>query len=162
MANKREFSKFYKANITRIYRFVFFRVQNQAVAEDLTSEIFMKALKAFDRYDVEKSKSAWLYAIARNHLYNYYRDKKDEIDIDLVAFDLVGEDGEETMSKQSDENLLRRALNKLSTHEQRLVTMKHLEGYSYKEMSEILAKSQGSLKVATHRALNKLKALIAR
>ena len=157
-----EFSKFYKANIDRIYRFVFFRVQDQETAEDLTSEIFMKALRSFDKYDVKKSKSAWLYAIARNHLINYYRDKKQTVDIDKIEFELVGEDGRETMERASRIDTLKKALNKLTGKEQQLVTMKHLEGYTYAEMADILGKSAGSLKVATHRAFAKLKTIIAR
>ncbi|MFH1142327.1 MAG: sigma-70 family RNA polymerase sigma factor [Candidatus Uhrbacteria bacterium] len=159
---KREFSKFYKANIDRIYRFVFFRVKDQETAEDLTSEIFMKALKAFDRYDVKQSKSAWLYAISRNHLINYYRDKKETIDIDQFQFELLGEDGRETIERNVGIQILKSALNKLSSHEQQIVTMKHLQGYTYTEMAEILGKSHNALKVATHRALNKLKVLIVR
>jgi len=155
--NQRKFEKFYQTNIDRIYRFVFFRVQNAEVAEDLTSEIFMKALKAFDRYDEEKSKAAWIYTIARNHLANYYRDKKDAIDIEEVAFGLVGKDGREEMEKASDRMMLSKALDELSLEERRLVTLKHLEGYSYKEMAEILDKTDAALKVATHRAMKKLK-----
>ncbi|MBU0530879.1 sigma-70 family RNA polymerase sigma factor [Patescibacteria group bacterium] len=155
--NQRKFEQFYRTNIDRIYRFVFFRVQSQEVAEDLTSEIFMKALKAFDRYDEEKSKAAWIYTIARNHIANYYRDKKDAIDIEEVAFSLMGEDGREEMEKSSDRMLLAKALDELSLEERRLVTLKHLEGYSYKEMAEILDKSDAALKVATHRAMKKLK-----
>ena len=157
---RRKFAKFYKANIDRIYRFVFFRVQDQAIAEDLTSEIFLKALNAFDRYDVKQSRSAWLYTIARNHLINYYRDKKQEIDIDKIEFELVGEDGRETMERLSAVEVIKRAVNKLSKNEQQLVTMKHLQGYTYSEMAEILGKSHNALKVATHRALKKLKLLV--
>jgi len=159
---KREFSKFYKANIDRIYRFVFFRVKDQETAEDLTSEIFMKALKAFDRYDVKQSKSAWLYAITRNHLINYYRDSKETVNIDKLEFELVGEDGRETIEQVSRVEMLKKALNKLSGNEQQLVTMKHLHGYTYAEMAEILGKSHNALKVATHRALKKLKVLVAK
>jgi RNA polymerase sigma-70 factor, ECF subfamily len=163
MANKkREFSKFYKANIDRIYRFVFFRVQDQETAEDLTSEIFIKALNSFDKYDANKSRSAWLYTIARNHVINYYRDKKQTVDIDKIEFELVGEDGRDTMERASGIEMLKKALNKLSGKEQKLVTMKHLEGYTYTEMADVLGKSAGSLKVATHRALAKLKTIIAR
>lgn len=157
---KREFEQFYNKNVDRIYRFVFFRVQNTSVAEDLTSEIFMKALKAFERYDEKVSKSAWIYTIARNHLANYYRDQKPAVDIEEVAYGLVGERGEETMEKQSDQMLLAKALDELSLEERRLVTMKHLEGYSYKEMAEILERGDQALKVATHRAMNKLRGVM--
>ncbi len=155
--NKREFERFYKKNFDRIYRFVFFRVQNRQVAEDLTSEIFMKALNAFDRYDEKVSKAAWIYTIARNHLANYFRDQKPSVDVEEVAFGLVGEEGRETMEKVSDRLLLAKALDELSLEERRLVTLKYLEGYSYKEMAEILDKTDAALKVATHRAMKKLK-----
>ena len=76
---KSEFERFYRENIDRIHRYIFFRVgRNRDVAEDLVSEIFMKAHKAFDTFDEKVSKSAWIYRIAHNHLANHYRDQKQE------------------------------------------------------------------------------------
>ena len=96
--NKRAFEKFYEANVDRIYRYVFFRVgQNQEIAQDLTSEIFIKALNAFERYDEKVSRSSWIYTIAHNHLANYYRDRKVASDIEDVAYCLEGENGKEPM-----------------------------------------------------------------
>jgi RNA polymerase sigma-70 factor (ECF subfamily) len=156
--NKRAFEKFYKANIDRIYRYVFFRVgQNEEITQDLVSEIFIKALKAFDRYDEKVSKSSWIYTIAHNHLANYYRDRKVASDIDDIAFCLEGENGKEEMEKKESTYLLRQALDELEEEERRLVTMKYLEGYSYKEMARRLERSSDALKVATFRAMKKLK-----
>lgn len=158
---KQDFAKFYKENMDRIYRYVYFRTgQNQDVAEDLVAEIFMKALKAFDRYDPEKSKSAWIYRIAHNHLANYYRDKKQTVDIDDVAFFLKGDDGNEVMETQEDVLALQKGLDTLNVDERRLVTMKYLEGYAYKEMAEVIGKSADALKVATHRAMLKLRSVL--
>ncbi|MBU0645889.1 RNA polymerase sigma factor [Patescibacteria group bacterium] len=152
---QKEFDKFYRRNIDRIYRYVFFRIgQNHEIAEDLVSEIFLKALNKFDDYDEKKSKSAWIYTIAHNHLVNYYRDKKVEIDFDDLIMDsrLHGNDGRGEVFLE-----IEGILAKLSKEDRRLVTMKYLEGYKYSEMAEILGRQANALKVATHRSLKTIK-----
>ena len=156
----RDFERFYRKNVDRIYRYVFFRVgRNREVAEDLVSEIFMKAHRAFDSYDPSVSKSAWMYRIAHNHLANYYRDKKETVDLEDVVLTLPGEQGVETMIRKEEDAHLRAILDKLSPDDRKLVTMKYLEGYGYKDMAPILGSSATALKVATHRAMKKLKSL---
>ncbi len=159
--NKRDFGQFYEQNVDRIYRFVYFRVgRKEEVAQDLVSEIFMKALNHFEKYDPEVSKSAWLYTIARNHLANHFRDRREEVDLDEVVFAIPSENGLETMEKREAEITVEKALDTLMPEDRQLVTMKHLEGYSYQEMSEILGRSADALKVATHRAVQKMRQTI--
>ena len=74
---KKEFEKFYNSHVDKVYRFVFFRVNcNKELAQDLVSEIFIKAMEHFVDYDENLSKSAWIMTISKNHLANYWRDKK--------------------------------------------------------------------------------------
>lgn len=156
---KKEFKAFYEENVERIYRFVYFRVgRNHELAEDLVSEIFLKALTHFERYDEDRSKSAWIYTIARNHLANHYRDRKETVDIEDVTFSLPSEEGEETLQRRETGVEIAKALDSLAPDDRRLVTMKHLEGYSYADMGEILGRSADALKVATHRAVRKMRA----
>jgi len=155
--DKRDFAQFYEENLDRIYRFVYFRVGKKEMAEDLTSEIFIKALGHFHKYDPNQSKSAWLYTIARNHLANHYRDQKIEIDIEDAAFSFVSDRGEDKIERRDAQIEVEKALMRLEKGDRELVTMKHLEGYSYEEMSEILGRSADSLKVATHRAVQKMR-----
>ncbi|PJA45237.1 hypothetical protein CO174_04390 [Candidatus Uhrbacteria bacterium CG_4_9_14_3_um_filter_50_9] len=158
---KGSFEAFYNKNLDRIYRYVFFRVgRNRDVCEDLVSEIFMKALKHFEKYDPDISESAWIYRIAHNHLANHFRDTKQSADIDDVKFFLVGERGEETIITQEEQRHLYEALDKLEPDERRIVTMKYIEGYSYKEMSAVLDRTADALKVATHRTVKKLRSLL--
>ncbi len=155
-----DFDRFYKENAGRIHRYVFFRVgRNREVAEDLVSEIFMKALNHFADYDPKISKSAWIYRIAHNHLANYYRDCKHNVDLEDVATVLVGENGNVSMQNQEMQRQLQAALEHLPAEDRRLVTLKYLDGYSYIEMAEILDRSADALKVATHRAMQKLRPL---
>ncbi len=123
------------------------------------SEIFMKAHKAYDTFDETVSKSAWIYRIAHNHLANHYRDRKQDVDIEDVALTLVGEDGNKTMERHETAMILQNALEKLLPDERRVVTMKYLEGYTYEDMAPILGKAADALKVATFRAMKKLKTL---
>ncbi len=152
--NRREFEQFYKVNIDRIYRYVFFRVrQNRDVCEDLVSEIFMKALKHFETYDEKVSKSAWIYRITQNHLANHYRDSKQTTDLEHV--DVIAVD-DPLVSIE-----LKAQLLKLSSDDRKIVTMQYLLGYTYTEIGEIMGKSVGAVKMASHRALKQLKSSFA-
>lgn len=156
---KKEFTLFYNENIDRIYRYVFFRVgRDTEIAQDLVSEIFLKAFQHFEKYDPAISKSAWIYRIAHNHLANFYRDRKVHADLDELAPFIEGEHGERTMERKEAEMQLIERLSALANEERLLVTQKYLEGYSYAEMAEIHGRSADALKVATHRAMKKLQA----
>ena len=158
--HKDEFHLFYETHFDRVYRFLYFRVaQNKEVAEDLTSEIFMKALKSFDKYDPKRSQIAWIMTISRNHLYNHYRDRKEHTDIEVVQFSLEGVDGREEAELTDDVRVLYEMLDTLNDKERRLVEMKHIQGYRYKEIAEIEGRSSGTRRVEVHRAVKKLRLL---
>jgi RNA polymerase sigma-70 factor, ECF subfamily len=160
--DRRQFTRFYDANVKRIYRYVFFRVgRNQQVAEDLTSEIFMKALEHFDEYDPKISESAWIYRIAHNKVLNHWRDAKATVDVNdsAVEAEIGGIDHRGRLNERLDIAAL---LAKLTPEERELVTLKYLSGYKYSTMGEVLGKSADAVKVATHRAMQKLKALCSR
>lgn len=166
MPDKKKFEKFYEEHLDKVYRFIFFRCGNKDLAEDLVSEIFMKALEHFDNYDEKKSSSAWIMTIARNHLINYWRDKK-------PTQPLPGETPEDSDDAYDDAFWLksaRLAFNKdkeaqeiyellatLSKEEAELVTFHYLIGYSYLEIAKQKQMSEGSVKVAVHRAIKKLR-----
>lgn len=158
---KSDFKHFYNKHFDRVYRFVFFRVKmNKDVAEDLTSEIFMKALEHFATYDPERSQTAWIMTIARNRVMNHWRDQKIHSDIDDVAFCLEGSDGVQDAQSRDDAEQVHRALQKLDKKDRELIEMKHLVGFRYKEMQEILGTKATTLRVETHRAMKKLKELL--
>src|SRR3990167_9563264 len=154
--DRKSFDRFYCANFERIFRYVRFRVPDEPTAEDLTSEIFVKALAAFDRYDEAVSRSAWIYRIAHNHLANWYRGRRETVDIDDVAGLIKGSDGRDLERWADVHREAAAALSVLDPDERRLVTLKYLEGYDYADMAELLGKSASALKMATYRAIKKL------
>lgn len=156
---KADFRRFYETHLPKIYRFVFFRVGgNRAQAEDLTSEIFIKALEHFDSYDERRSKSSWIFTIARNHLANYYRSAGREVtDEDFDSLPVAADDLEERFAAGEEEAMLLRGIGKLRPKEAELVRMKYLNELSYEEMAGVLGRDKGALKVATFRAMEQLR-----
>jgi RNA polymerase sigma-70 factor (ECF subfamily) len=80
---KLRFSRVYQEYKDTLYTFVLFRVgHDRDVAEDVVSDVFLKAYKSYDSYNPEYKVSTWLYTIARNTLIDHYRKHKTTIDID--------------------------------------------------------------------------------
>lgn len=160
---KKDFEEFYQENIDKIYRFVFFRArQNKELAEDLVSEIFLKALKNFNDFDEKISRSAWIFTIAKNHLANYWRDQKSTESIPEMSAE---EEEDAFWLKQAFLNFRQLKLKqeiydllaKLDDTEQELVTFHYLFGYSYSEIAEMKGKTETAIKVAVHRAIKKMR-----
>jgi len=90
-----EFTRNYNKYKDKIYNFFWYRINfNQSQAEDLTQEVFLKAFKAFNDFDKNKSFQAWIYAIAKNHLKNHWRVAGREVDIseaEAIGISQVGQ-----------------------------------------------------------------------
>ena len=85
VSRQKKFKHYYCQYKDKIFTYFYYRVNfNQALAEDLTSDVFIKALKAFKRFEADKSFQAWIYAIARNHLINHYRVATREVQLELI------------------------------------------------------------------------------
>lgn len=159
MAKKPSFEAFYRANLKRIYAFVFFRVgADKALAEDLVQDIFVKAFEAFGRYDPAISESAWIYTIARNHVINEMAKRRPAEPIEEVEDSIfAATDARERLAVRDDERRLLEAIGSLSKDEAALIRMKYLEGWRYEELAEIFEKTPGTLRVQANRALNKIR-----
>ena len=71
------FGTLYDAYLERIYRFVYFRVEDQQTAEDITSQVFLKAWENLGRFQIGGTPFlAWLYTIAHNAVIDHYRTRK--------------------------------------------------------------------------------------
>lgn len=159
---KPSFEAFYRANVKRIYAFVYFRVGGRkAMTEDLVQDIFLKAYEAFDRYDPERGASAWIFTIARNHVINSMAKDRPGIDLEEVIDSVtVSEDGRERMAIREDERQLLDAIDALPSDDATLVRMKYLEGWNFDDLAKVLGKTSGTLRVQASRALKKLKDLM--
>jgi RNA polymerase sigma-70 factor (ECF subfamily) len=153
------FACLYDCYIERIYRYVFFRVANQELAEDITSQIFLKVWEKLDTYRGGQSPFiAWLYRIAHNAVIDYYRSRKDSISLEdarPVALSHADE-VDEKLDLQFKSQLLREALHELTEEQQQVLILKFVGGMSTREIAQQLGKQQGAVRALQMRALQGL------
>jgi len=156
------FPEFYRTNVKRIYRFVFFRVKgNKEQSEDFTQDIFLKAYSAFESFDPAVSKSSWIYTIARNHLINQAQKDRPGTSLEEIEDTLWDREAwDEKMASKHDHQRMLASLSALPEEDRKIVRLKYLEGWSYDEIAEIMSKSAGALRVQAHRSLKALKAIL--
>ncbi len=165
MNKKPEFEKFYNTHVDKVYRFVYFRIGgDKTLAQDLVSEIFIKALEHFMDYDEKKSRSAWIFTISKNHLANYWRDRKptsalpedeNESNDDFWLKSAINLAKKDVVKRQISE-----LLETLDENAREIVTFHYLLGYSYAEIADMKGMSETAVKVAAHRAVKKLAEII--
>ncbi|MBI2477034.1 RNA polymerase sigma factor [Candidatus Uhrbacteria bacterium] len=146
---------FYNSHVAQIYRFVLFRVGGNApIAEDLTSEIFLRAVEHLATLQKSGSPVAWLYTVARNRLKQHYRDHREEVNINACLAISGSDDALKRLGREYD---VMQALHVLDDDARRMVEMRYLEGWSYRDMSALLDVPAHTLRVRVHRAMKQLK-----
>jgi RNA polymerase sigma factor (sigma-70 family) len=157
------FESWYHEHRTPVYRYVRFRVATREAAEDVTSEVFMKALRSFERYDPRlAAPRTWLLRIARNavtdHLRALRRRGSLHVTLDRVP-DLVAEvpDQEERVLRQERIQALLNGNQTLSQPDQEILSLRYGAGLNNGEIAETLGISHNAVAVRVHRALRRLK-----
>ncbi len=152
------FARLYEHYYQDVYNFVYYRVSSTQVAEDLTSDVFLKALESIDSYTFRGIPlSAWLFRIARTTIALYYRDQPTltatPLDERLLPTEVGPSDVFETKLTQKQ---LAQALSDLTEDQQQVVILKFVDGFTNTDIAQILGKSEGAIKSLQHRALSSL------
>ncbi|MCD6271165.1 sigma-70 family RNA polymerase sigma factor [bacterium] len=153
-----------------IFGYILRRTANVALAEDLTAQTFLKALKNLWRFRWQNvTISAWLYRIATNEVNSYYRKKKGFKNVSLEEAKNLKSDinvleeiqkAEEELQKEKDFLLLHKKIAKLKPKYQTVIALRFFEKKKVSEIAQILGKPEGTIKAQIHRALRQLKKLL--
>ena len=156
------FGRLYDMNVDRVYRHIYYRVGNEADAEDLTQQVFLKAWQAIDRYKRTVSPFiAWLMTISHNLVVDFYRTKKDRAYIEAeVLADGSALSPEQATEASFEQQRLRRAILQLGGDEQQVVILRFIEGFEFSEIASLMKKKEGNVRVILHRALVKLRNIL--
>lgn len=156
--DRQALSALYEANVQNIYRYVFYRVSSEAVAEDITSETFLKAIEGLGTYeDRGVPFVAWLYRIAYARIADYYRrGKRQPEPMNVADFASDSDVVERAAIKQMRIDRLVALLPKLTGDQQHVIILRIIEGYSIEETASMINKTQGAVKALQHRALRSL------
>ncbi|OGZ33643.1 MAG: hypothetical protein A2Y98_01785 [Candidatus Portnoybacteria bacterium RBG_19FT_COMBO_36_7] len=153
-----KFGALYDIYADKIYRYVFYRVRHKETAEDLVSQAFFKALEGIRSFNADKGNfSAWLYRIARNSLIDHWRKQKAHFNIDDLWSVSSQEDLESKASVKEKIGKVKEFLAKLESSQREIIVMRIWDGMTHKEISQILGRSEASVKMNFSRAIAKLR-----
>jgi RNA polymerase sigma-70 factor, ECF subfamily len=159
--DREAFGLIYDHFAEKLYKFIFFRVGHKELAEDILADTFVKAWTKISQVTSAKAFTSWLYQIAKNNIIDYYRVKKVTIDLEEVVDTL-----EDAASPFDDANLMiehrvvLQLMEQLPEEQRQVIRYKFFEDLENIEIAQIMSKSEGSIRVIQHRAINKLKELL--
>lgn len=161
-----DFAQWHRDHRAVVYRYVRFRVATRETAEDVTSDVFMKALRSIKRYDSKRAAPrTWLLRIARNAVTDHLRSLKRRgslhVSLDRVP-DLVAQvpSQEERVLKEERIQHLLNGTKLLRQSDQEILSLRYGSGLDNNEIAEALGVSPNAVAVRLHRSLKRLKEVI--
>jgi RNA polymerase sigma-70 factor, ECF subfamily len=153
--NPAAFSVLYDRYVQSVYRYLYYRIDSAAEAEDLTSQTFLSALEALPRYQHQGNFAAWLFRIARGKVIDYFRRQKKQLPLQdnlpaettdllarLVQFDEIA--------------CLSTLIHKLKDDEQELIRLRYTAGLPFAQIAVILDSNENTVKKSLYRVLARL------
>ncbi len=162
------FGEIYDCYAETVYKYIFFRVGTKALAEDLTSETFLRALRRIGSVSWQgRDLGAWLVTIARNLIADHFKSGRfrlevataDMLDQDQEAQGIGGRPEAEVLDKLTNATLLD-AIKKLNPEQQECIVLRFLEGLSVSETAHVMDKNDGAIKALQYRAVRSLGRLL--
>lgn len=155
------FGQIYDLYFDKVYRFVYFRVNHQETAEDLTAETFIRVWNKLRGISDLAAFNGWVYQIARNLVIDYYRTRKSTLDLQELENVLEYEDNVVAMTDLGfEQKRFFEALQKLPSDQRLVVKFKFLDELDNGEIAKILDKSEGAVRVIQHRAIAALREIL--
>jgi RNA polymerase sigma-70 factor (ECF subfamily) len=153
------FIRVYDRYIKEIYRYVAFKVGSTEAAEDLASDVFLRALEyvADSQRPLVKQLRPFLYQLARAVVADHYRDRKPTQQLELLEDAPGPRPGLSTSDLAEDQASLNKALAHLPDDQREAVLLRHIEGLSAGEVGKIMDRSAGAVRVLVHRGLERLR-----
>ncbi|HEV7234619.1 MAG TPA: sigma-70 family RNA polymerase sigma factor [Ktedonobacteraceae bacterium] len=157
--DRQAFQTFYRENLGPIYRYVYSKVGNREESEDLTAQVFIKAVRSLDRERNPQSTRNWLYQVARTTIADYwrgyYRTPTSSLEGLLEAgWDALTVDENELFEVRSSAvDLTQRILQALPERQREVLTCRFLLGLSVRETAVKMGLTEGNVKILQFRAL---------
>ncbi|MCA9905494.1 MAG: sigma-70 family RNA polymerase sigma factor, partial [Anaerolineae bacterium] len=148
------FGELYLRHAARVYRYVYVRVGQAQLADDLTAETFLAAFKSLGAYREQGAFAGWLLGIARNVVADHFRTHKPDLSLDALGdYPQDQPSPEERVGQRLELQNLRRALRYLTDEQVEVVRLRMFAELSTSETARLLGKSEAAIKMLLHRAL---------
>jgi RNA polymerase sigma-70 factor (ECF subfamily) len=150
---KREFRDFWTKTAGKVRAYMFCASENWADADDMTQDVYLRALRGWSQFDGRASRQAWLFGIAKRTRSDWFRQKKRE---SLAA----GSDGPENFDKAISDStdideieMIWDAVRKLDDEQSQVVHLRFAAGLSYAQIAQALGIPIGTVRSRLHRGL---------
>ncbi|MGB0757469.1 MAG: RNA polymerase sigma factor [Patescibacteria group bacterium] len=153
------FEVLFKRYSAKIYRFIYFRIKDQAIIDDMVNDLFLKIWEMIQSDTRIKNFQALLYKMTRNAIIDHYRTRKEHLDIDTATDITTDEDIFEAVSLEDDIRAMLKVMDDLQDSYKEILQLRYIEDLSHDEIAEVLDKTTGAVKVQIHRAIKQLKSL---
>ncbi len=156
------FAGIYDELVKPVYRYIYYRVED-AIAEDLTEETFLKVWQNLKKYKKGKNPfSSWVFRIAHNLLVDHYRQSKTT---EMIEETIADTKKESNPHHQADLKLtqirLRKVIRRLPDNYQEVIILKYINELDNKEIAHAIGKSEGAVRTIQFRALERLRSLLS-
>jgi RNA polymerase sigma-70 factor (ECF subfamily) len=158
------FGKLYDRYVDMVFRFIYFRVNDRALAEDFTSETFLRALRRISSISYQgRDIGAWFITIARNIVLDHLKSARHRLEL-TTADTLEGKEQvastEEAVLDLLQSERLMQAVAQLGDEQRECVMLRFVHGLSVSETAKVMNKNDGAIKALQHRAVRKLADLV--
>ena len=158
------FGKLYDRYVDMVFRFIYFRVNDRALAEDFTSETFLRALRRISTISYQgRDIGAWFITIARNIVLDHLKSARHRLEL-TTADTIEGKEHvastEEAVLDVLQSERLMQAVAQLGDEQRECVMLRFVHGLSVNETAKVMGKNDGAIKALQHRAVRKLADLI--
>ncbi len=160
--DREAFALLYEENFDRIFRYITLKIGNRMEAEDLTQQVFMKALKSIASFKWQNVPfSAWLYKIAHNQVVDYVRKQNrqpvSELNEDITASD---DNPLKATELKIETEQLAKAINKLTPLQQEVIALRFSCEMPIARVAAIMGKKEGAIKALQHSAVQSLRKIM--
>jgi RNA polymerase sigma-70 factor (ECF subfamily) len=162
--DKEAFSELYEAYFDKIYRYIVLKIGDRTEAEDMTQQVFLKALKSLPGYKWKAVPfSAWLYRIAHNQVVDYFRRSGHQQSCELTE-EITPDDPDDNPQRQTElkidiRNLIK-ATRQLTKAQQEVIALRFSSDLPVNEVARLMGKSEGAVKALQHSAVVALRKIM--
>jgi RNA polymerase sigma-70 factor (ECF subfamily) len=160
----RAFSELFERYYDVVFRYVLFRMNDRTLAEDITQETFLRALRRISSVTYQgRDIGAWFVTIARNLIFDHVKSSRYRLESttsDIVELSPTTHGPEQQVLDLATNEEVLRCVRKLNADQQECISLRFLQGLSVAETAKIMDRNEGAVKALQHRAVRRLAQLL--
>jgi RNA polymerase sigma-70 factor (ECF subfamily) len=158
------FGQLYDRYVDVVFRFILFRVGDRPLAEDLTSETFLRALRRISSVSYQgRDVGAWFVTIARNLVLDHVKSSRYRLEMttaDILESSANDRGPEHEVVEEATAHELMRCVAQLGRDQQECIMLRFMQGLSVSETAAVMGRNEGAVKALQHRAVRRLAQLL--